>query len=36
MGREEANIEHDAAALIARLASADPPLLICTPDELKE
>lgn len=28
--------QHNAAALIARLADHDPPLLICTPDEMKE
>jgi hypothetical protein len=28
--------EHNAAAIIARLANAEPPLLICTPDEIKE
>lgn len=28
--------EHNAAAIIARLAHLDPPLLLCEPDEMKE
>jgi hypothetical protein len=28
--------EHNAAAIIARLAHAEPPLLICTAEEMKE
>lgn len=29
-------LDINASALIARLAQHDPPLLICTPDEMKE
>ena len=31
-----ADTDHNAAALIARLANNDPPLMICTEDEIKE
>lgn len=32
----EATLEHDAAALFARLAQHEPPILVCYPDELKD
>jgi hypothetical protein len=32
----EAQHDHNAAAIIARLAHAEPPLLICEPHEMKE
>ncbi len=32
----QAHLDHNAAAIIARLASAEPPFLLSTPDELKE
>jgi hypothetical protein len=35
-GYSRSDNEHNAAAIIARLAHAEPPLLICNPDEMKD
>jgi hypothetical protein len=32
----QSTLDHNAAAIISRLGAADPPLLICEPDELKD
>ncbi len=34
--RDHVSDQDQAAAILARLASHDPPLLVCTPDEVKE
>lgn len=35
-GKTQANYEHFAAAILARMAHLDPPLLLCRPDDMKE